>query len=67
MLAVHGASASQAAAQAQGLLYGMVQQQSMMKAFIDNFWMLGVIFLAVIPLMFLVKRVAPHKGAVMVE
>ena len=67
MLTAHGASASQAAAQAQGLLYGMVQQQSMMKAFIDNFWMLGVIFLAVIPLMFFVKRVAPHKGAVMVE
>ena len=67
MLTAHGSSASQAAAQAQGLLYGMVQQQSMMKAFIDNFWMLGVIFLAVIPLMFFVKRVAPHKGAVMVE
>jgi len=43
MLAVHGASASQAVAPAQGLLYGMVQQQSMMKAFIDNFWLLGVI------------------------
>ncbi len=39
----------------------------MMKAFVDNFWLLGVIFLAVIPLMFFVKRVAPHRGAVMVE
>ena len=39
----------------------------MMKAFVDNFWLLGVIFLAVIPLMFFVKRVAPHKGAVIVE
>ncbi len=45
----------------------MVQQQSMMKAFVDNFWLLGVIFLAVIPLMLFVKRVAPHKGAAMAE
>jgi len=28
---------------------------------------LGVIFLAIVPLMFFVKRVAPHKGAVIVE
>ena len=36
-------------------------------AFIENPWLLGVIFLAVIPLMFFVKRGAPHKGAVIVE
>jgi hypothetical protein len=38
-----------------------------MKAFVGTFWLLGVIFLAVIPLMLLVKRVQPHKGAVMME
>lgn len=47
--------------QAYGLLYSMVQRQSAMLAFIDNFWMLGVIFLAVIPLMFLMKKAQPPR------
>jgi DHA2 family multidrug resistance protein len=66
-LPTQGASPSQAMAQAQAILYGMVQRQSMMKAFIDNFWMLGIIFLAIVPLMFFMKRVTPHKGAVIME
>jgi hypothetical protein len=45
----------------------MLQQQSSMKAFVDTFWLLGVIFLAVIPLMLLVKRVQPHEGAIVME
>jgi len=52
-----GSDPVQAMQQLHGLLYGMVQQQAMMKAFIDNFWLLGVIFLAVIPLMFLTKTI----------
>jgi DHA2 family multidrug resistance protein len=52
---------------AQGMIYGMVQQQSAMLAFVDSFWVLGVIFLAVIPLMFFVKKVGPHKGPVVME
>jgi MFS transporter, DHA2 family, multidrug resistance protein len=67
LLVSRGASASQAVAQAQGLFYGMLERQSMMQAFIDNFWLLGVIFVAVIPLMFFIKRVGPHKGAVVME
>ncbi|MFN7995148.1 MAG: DHA2 family efflux MFS transporter permease subunit [Bryobacteraceae bacterium] len=66
-LMTQGASAAQAMAQAQGMLYGMLQRQSAMKAFVDSFWLLGIIFLAVIPLMFLVKRVGPHKGPVVME
>ena len=62
-----GSSAAQAVAQAQGLLYGLVQRQSAMLAFVDSFWVLGVIFLAVIPLMFFVKRVGPQKGPVAME
>jgi len=67
MLVQKGASATQAAAQAQGLLYGIVQRQSAMLAFVDSFWVLGVIFLAVIPLMFFVKKVGPHKGPMVME
>ena len=66
-LTSRGADAAQAASQAQGMLYGMVQQQAMMKAFVDVFWMLALVFLAMIPLVFLMKRVQPHKVAVLVE
>jgi hypothetical protein len=38
-----------------------------MCAFVDVFWLLGVIFLAVVPLVFLMKKVGPRKGAVVVE
>jgi DHA2 family multidrug resistance protein len=63
MLMTQGASAADALAQAQGLLYGMMQRQAAMKAFIDAFWMMGMIFLAMIPLMFFMRRTAPGKGA----
>ena len=53
--------------QAQAMLYGMVQRQSMMRAFVDVFWLLARVFLAVIPLVFLMKKVQPHKGPVMAE
>ena len=62
-----GSDPTQALNQAQGTLYGMLQQQANMRAFVDVFWLLGVIFLAVVPLVFLMKKVGPRKGAVMVE
>jgi MFS transporter, DHA2 family, multidrug resistance protein len=62
-----GASAPDAAAQAQGVLYGIVQKQSAMLAVADTFWILAVIFLALIPLVFFLKRTAPPTGPVMVE
>jgi DHA2 family multidrug resistance protein len=55
--------------QAQALLYGLVGRQASMQAFVDNFWMLGIIFLAIIPVVLLAKpgttslgpaRVASH-------
>ena len=67
MLTSRGVSDSQAMAQAQGMLYGMVQRQSMMQSFVDCFWVLGVIFLAVIPLMFFIKKSGPHKGPMVME
>src|ERR1035438_429797 len=67
MLASGGANATQAAAQAQGMFYGMLQRQSAMMAFVDSFYVLGIIFLAVVPLMFFIKKVGPHKGPVVVE
>jgi DHA2 family multidrug resistance protein len=49
-LVARGADVSQAAAQAQGLLYAFIHQQAAMLSFIDNFWILGVLFLALIPM-----------------
>ena len=66
-LAGQGSSAAQAMAQAQGMLYGMLQRQASMLAFVDGFWVLGIIFLAVVPLMFLVKKSGPHKGPMVME
>ncbi len=48
--------------QAFGQLYGLILQQSNMLAYLDNFWMLAIISLAVIPFVFLMKR--PPKGTV---
>jgi len=67
MLTTRGASASQAAGQAQGLVYGMVQQQAAVKAFIDAFWLLGLIFLAIAPVMALMKRTAPARAGGAIE
>ena len=67
MFTAGGGGAPQAMAQAQGLMYGMVQRQAAMLAFVDCFWLLGVVFLAVVPLMFLVKKAGPHKGPVVME
>jgi len=55
-----GSGVAQAAEQAHGLLLNTVQRQSAMLAFVDNFKMLGVVFLAVIPILMLLKK--PRSG-----
>jgi len=66
-LVSHGATATQASAQAHGMIYGMIQRQAAMLAFLDNFKMLGVIFFAIIPIFFLMKRPRMSGGAVPVH
>ena len=44
------------------MLYGELVRQSNMLAFIDVFWILGVICFAMIPLMFFIKSV-PRQPA----
>jgi DHA2 family multidrug resistance protein len=61
MLVHQGANAVEAAAKAKALIYGLVRQQASMLAFIDNFWVLAVVFLAMIPLVFLMKKTSPRK------
>jgi DHA2 family multidrug resistance protein len=63
MLMTQGASAVQALSQAQGMLYGMLVRQATMLAFVDNFRILGMASLSVIPLVFLIKKVQPGQRA----
>jgi MFS transporter, DHA2 family, multidrug resistance protein len=62
-----GSSAPDAAAQAQGMLYGTLLKQSNMLAFADAFWIMGALFLLIIPLMFLMRKTAPVRGPIAVE
>jgi len=59
---VHGSDPASAAHQAQAMLYGELVRQANMLAFIDVFWILGIICLAMIPLMFLIKP-APRRAS----
>jgi MFS transporter, DHA2 family, multidrug resistance protein len=59
----HGASAVHAAIQAHALVYQQMQRQAMMLSFVDNFWIMSVICVCVIPLMFLMKKRAGGQAA----
>jgi DHA2 family multidrug resistance protein len=52
-----GSNPVQALSQAHGLLYGNLIRQATMLAYTDTFWLLGLTFLAIIPFMFLMKKV----------
>lgn len=61
-LILRGSDPVRAANQAQGLLYGVLQRHASMLAFLDSFWLMGVMFVAMVPLMFLMKRAEPGKA-----
>jgi MFS transporter, DHA2 family, multidrug resistance protein len=62
-----GSGLAQAGAQAHGMIYNTVQRQAAMLAFIDNFKMLGVVFLAVVPALLLLKKPKARSGNVPVH
>jgi len=57
-----GSTAAHASVQAYGRVYGLVQRQAAMLAFIDNFKMLGVVFLAVIPALLFMRKPKAASG-----
>jgi DHA2 family multidrug resistance protein len=63
MLMTQGSNPALAHLQAQGLLYGNLLRQANMLAYVDAFWLLGWTFIAMIPLMFLMKSAKPRTGA----
>ncbi len=67
LLTGRGLDSAHAMVQAQGMLYGQMQRQATMLSFVDNFWLMGMICLGVIPLMFLMKKIRPQKTRVSVH
>ena len=55
-----GMNAVDAAMQAHATVYMQLQRQAMMLSFVDNFWIMSVVCVGVIPLMFIMKK---RKGA----
>jgi DHA2 family multidrug resistance protein len=51
-----------ATARANAALFGMVQKQAAMIAFIDGFKFLAVVFLVLLPLVVLMKKPQHHDG-----
>jgi DHA2 family multidrug resistance protein len=58
----HGADPTTAMHQAYSAIWGMVQREAAMAAFIDTFRAMGIVFLLVIPLLILMKRPKHHGG-----
>ncbi|MBZ5617622.1 MAG: hypothetical protein LAQ69_02635 [Acidobacteriia bacterium] len=56
MLHTRGSSLPDAARQAHGMIYGSVMRQSGMLAFADAFWVMAVLFVVIVPLMFLMNK-----------
>jgi DHA2 family multidrug resistance protein len=55
-LMAHGTSAADAQQQAYGVVQNIIQQQAPMLAYIDNFYILATIILAMVPLVFLMRK-----------
>jgi MFS transporter, DHA2 family, multidrug resistance protein len=63
LFAQHGANAVHATLEAQRLLYQQLQRQSTMLSFVDNFRLMSILCLSVIPLIFIMRRTRPRKHA----
>jgi hypothetical protein len=66
-LRLRGSDAVEAAKLAQLLIYREMQRQAAMLAFIDVFWILGVLCLAMIPLMFTLKNSQRRSGTLGIQ
>jgi MFS transporter, DHA2 family, multidrug resistance protein len=58
----HGSDPATAAKQAYGAIWGLVQRQAAMAAFIDTFRAMAIVFLLVLPLLLLMKKPKHHGG-----
>ena len=61
-LMAHGSGIVQATRQAEAILYGMIGRQAAMLAYVDDFRALALVSLAIVPFMFLMKKMRPQKA-----
>ncbi|HVN19779.1 MAG TPA: MFS transporter, partial [Dongiaceae bacterium] len=60
----HGSNSVEATQKTMGAIYGMVQQQAALLSFVEAFWLMGVIFLAMLPLVLALRNARdlhPHE------
>jgi DHA2 family multidrug resistance protein len=62
MLSLAGSNSADAAVQANGMAYGLLQRHAAMLGFVDDFWLMGLMFMGLIPLMLLMKKSRPHQA-----
>jgi len=67
LLVSKGASAPDAAHQAQGLAYGLLLRQANMMAFADTFWIMGMLCILLLPLIFLMRRTHAGKKPIVMD
>ena len=60
---IHGVDGVTASRKALGAIYGMVQQHSAMLAFVEAFWIMGVVFLLMLPFLPLLQYSRPARAA----
>lgn len=60
---LHGVDAVTAARKANAAVYGMVQQHAAMLAFVEAFWVMGVVFLLMIPFLPVLQYFKPKPAA----
>src|SRR5712672_23701 len=61
-MVAHGSSAAFATRQAYALIEGTIQREATMLAYIDNFRLLGWAIMAMVPIVFLMKKAKPGGG-----
>jgi DHA2 family multidrug resistance protein len=58
-----GASSYAATRGAYGRIYGAVQQQAAVLAYVDTFWILAIVCFAIVPIVFIASRPKPGQAA----
>jgi DHA2 family multidrug resistance protein len=59
----HSGDPLAATTQSYGALWGMLQRQASMLAFVDTFRAMAIVFLMVLPFLFIMKRPKHHRAA----
>jgi len=57
-----GSSGTGAASQARGMIYNIIGRQAAMLSFLDDFKLLAIVFFAIIPIFFLLRRPKMSRG-----